>query len=59
MTSARERAAQYRKEAEICMDFASQISLKSDRAKLVEMAAHWISLAEIAEAKAAEGKDDY
>jgi hypothetical protein len=41
------------------MDLASKVSLKTDRAKLLEMAQHWINLAQIAEAKAAQGKDDF
>ena len=58
-TTARERAEQYRKEAQTCLDIARRMSPSADRARLVEMSQHWISLAEIAEEKAAKGKDEY
>ena len=38
MTTARERAAGYRKEAQTCLDIAERMSLKVDRLRLLEMA---------------------
>jgi hypothetical protein len=55
--SARERAEDYRKEAQTCMDLAAKMSLRTDRARMIEMAQHWIDLAERADAKAARGDD--
>jgi len=42
-------AAEYRRMAAQCMELAERMSLRADRARLVEMAAGWLSLAEMAE----------
>jgi hypothetical protein len=57
MASARERAEGYRKEAKTCLELAGRLSLDSDRARLTDMAMHWLRIAEIAEAKAPRGED--
>jgi|GEM_PF-5325559 len=56
--TSRERADWYRKEAQTCLDLGARMSLKVDRARLTDMAQHWLGLAEVADDKAAEGKDD-
>lgn len=57
MSTARARAEGYRKEAQTCIELAGRMSMLSDRARLIEMAQHWLRMAEIAEAKAATGED--
>ena len=52
MTTARERADWYRKEAKTCLELSGRMSLNADRARLVEMANHWAELARRAEEKA-------
>jgi hypothetical protein len=57
MTTSRERAEWYRKEAQSCFELAARMSLRVDRQRLTEMANHWLRLAELADAKAARGDD--
>ena len=57
MTSARERAVEYRKEAKSCLDLAARMSLRVDRERLTEMARHWLRLADLADAKFARGEE--
>ena len=42
----RDRADEYRRRAQECLDFARKISLERDRAVILEMAQGWLRLAE-------------
>ncbi len=42
-------ADEYRKRAAYCLDLSRQMSLTGDRAALIEMAQHWLELAQRAE----------
>ena len=44
------RAAEYRRQAAACLEVAERMSLHTDRALMLEMAQHWLELAERAEA---------
>jgi hypothetical protein len=57
MSSARERAEEYRKEAGACMEVAGRMSLLADRERMNQMAQHWLQLAAKAIAKAERGED--
>ncbi len=48
------QAAEYRREAQICMEMAQRMSMRIDRERLMAMAKHWLELAERAEADDAE-----
>ena len=47
----RDRADEYRRRAQECLDFARKISLERDRAVILEMAQGWLRLAEEQEAQ--------
>jgi hypothetical protein len=42
-------AAEFRRMAAQCKELAEQMSLRADRARLMEMALRWLSLAEMAD----------
>ena len=52
MTGSKERAAEFRRQAAICLDVAQRISLKEDREKMMQVAERWLELAKRAEAEA-------
>jgi len=52
MTSSKERAAEFRRQAAICLDVAQRISLKEDKERMMQVAKHWLELAKRAEAEA-------
>jgi hypothetical protein len=45
-----DRAAQYRKEAAACLEVAEGVSVRADRARMMEMAQRWLELAQQVEA---------
>jgi hypothetical protein len=47
------RAKQYREQAAACLEWANKMSLQSDRARMMDMAARWLDLAKEAETKEA------
>ena len=49
----RDRADEYRRRAQECLDFARKISLERDRAVILEMAQGWLRLAEEQETQGA------
>jgi hypothetical protein len=51
MTSSKERAAEFRRHAAICLDVAQRISLKEDREQMRQVAERWLELAKRAEAE--------
>ena len=51
MTSSKEKAAEFRRQAAICFDLAQRISLKEDRERMMQVAEHWLELAKRAEAE--------
>lgn len=51
MADRRDKAAEYRRQAERCLEVSREMSLQEDREKLTVMAEHWISLAEQMEAE--------
>jgi hypothetical protein len=56
MAMSKDKAEEYRRQAAACLEAAARMSLHSDRARLLEMAQHWLDLAVKAE-KAAERDD--
>jgi hypothetical protein len=52
MTSSREKAVDFRRQAAICFDVAHRISLKEDKERMMQVAEHWLELAKQAEAEA-------
>jgi hypothetical protein len=52
MTSSKEMAAEFRRQAAICLDVAQRISLKEDKERMMQVAEHWLELAKRAEAEA-------
>ena len=52
MRSSKERAAEFRRQAAICVDVAQRISLKEDREQMMQVAERWLELAKRAEAEA-------
>jgi hypothetical protein len=52
MTSSKEKAAGFRRQASICFDVAQRISLKEDHERMMRVAEHWLELAKRAEAEA-------
>jgi hypothetical protein len=52
MTSSKEKAAEFRRQAAICFDVAQRISLKEEQERLMKVAEHWLELAKRAEAAA-------
>ena len=52
MTSSKEKAAEFRRQAAICLDVAQRISLKEDQKQMMQVAEHWLELAKRAEAEA-------
>jgi hypothetical protein len=52
MTSSKERAAEFRRQAAICLDVAQRISLKEDREQMMQVAERLLELAKRAEAEA-------
>jgi hypothetical protein len=49
MPNVNSKAAEYRKMAASCMEVAERVSLKADRARMIEMAQRWLELAKLAE----------
>jgi hypothetical protein len=54
MTSSKEKAAEFRRQAAACLEVAERMSLEEDRARMIEMAEHWFELARRAEAESEE-----
>ena len=52
MTSSKEKAAEFRRQAAICFDLAQRISLKEEQERMMQVAEHWLELAKRAEAEA-------
>ena len=52
MTSSKEKAAEFRRQAAICFDLAQRLSLKEEQDRMIQVAEHWLELAKRAEAKA-------
>jgi hypothetical protein len=44
------KAEEYRKQAAACLQVAERVSLLDERARMLEMARHWLELARKAEA---------
>jgi hypothetical protein len=51
MTSSKERAAEFRRQASACFAEAERMSLKEDRARMIGIAEHLVELAKRAEAE--------
>jgi hypothetical protein len=51
MANSKERAAEFRRQAGICFEMAQRISLKEDKALMIELAEHWLEMAKHAEAE--------
>jgi len=51
MSDPKDKAAEYRREARLCLEAAERVSIREDRERLMELARHWLALAEEAEAK--------
>lgn len=45
MTSSKEKATEFRRQAAICFDMAKRISLKEDQERMMQVAEHWLELA--------------
>ena len=45
-----DKAAEYRRQAVLCLEVAERMSLRDDRARMIQMAQHWLELAQRAEA---------
>ena len=54
MTSSKEQAAEFRRQAATCLQVAQRMSLEEDRKRMVEMAEHWFELARRAETETEE-----
>jgi hypothetical protein len=54
MTSSKEKAAEFRRQAAACLEVAQRMSLEEDRARMIEMAEHWFELARRAEVETGE-----
>jgi len=52
MTSSKEKAAEFRRQAAICLDVAQRVFLKEDREQMMQAAERWLELAKRAEAEA-------
>ena len=51
MTSSKERATEFRRQASACFAEAERMSLKEDRARIIGIAEHLVELAKRAEAE--------
>jgi hypothetical protein len=51
MTSSKEKAAEFRRRAAICIDVAQRMSLREDQEQMLQVAEHWLELARRAEAE--------
>jgi hypothetical protein len=51
MPSQKDKAAEFRKWAAECLEVAERMSLKGDKARMMEVAEHWLELARLAEAE--------
>jgi hypothetical protein len=51
MTSSKEKAAEFRRQAAICFEVAQRISLKEEQERMMQVAEHWLELAKRAEAE--------
>jgi len=49
MEDRRSKAKEYRRQAAACLQVAERMSLRDDRALMLEMAKHWLELARTAE----------
>jgi hypothetical protein len=45
MASSKSKAEEYRREAAACLEVAERMSLSLDRARMLQMAQHWLELA--------------
>jgi hypothetical protein len=52
MSDAQERAAEFRRYAALCLQFAERMSLRDNRDRMMEMAQRFLDLAQKEEAKA-------
>jgi hypothetical protein len=55
MTSPKEKAAEFRHQAETCFEMAQRISLKEDKVRMIELAEYWLEMARRAEAETQSG----
>ena len=51
MANEKDKAAEYRRQAALCLEVAEQMSVRADRVRMMEMARQWLALAEEIEAK--------
>jgi hypothetical protein len=49
MDDGKDNAAEYRKQADACLEVAERMSLSTDRVRMLEMAQYWLELARKAE----------
>jgi response regulator RpfG family c-di-GMP phosphodiesterase len=54
MTSSKEKAAEFRRQAALCREVAERMSLEEDRVRMIKMAEHWLELAKRAETETDE-----
>ena len=51
MSVRNEKAAEYRRQATLCLEVAERISIREDRERLIAKSREWLRLAEEAEAE--------
>ena len=56
MSESEYKAAEYRRQAALCLDLAERISLDDDRARIMEMAKRFLDLAREEEGTAESGR---
>jgi hypothetical protein len=49
MAQDHDKAAEYRKQAQACLEVAQRMSVRADRERMTEMAQRWLELAQAAE----------
>jgi len=52
MDDRQDKSADFRRQAAACVEIAERMSLREDRARILEMAQRWLALAQKAEAAA-------
>ncbi len=57
MDSEPDKAIEYRQNAKACLDLAERIPLGPERARILEMAQHWLDLAIKVEKSAISGEE--
>jgi len=51
MDDRQDKSADFRRQAAACIEVAERVSLREDRARMMEMAQRWLELAQKAEAE--------